>query len=129
MKKIKIGNDFKIPAEYENTEFVNIIDIGGYKIIIDDERGVLIQGISLINLFELPIGYISIIPLDFEMQDKIFDFNFIKEEHRLIFCVSFCGLGWYFKDKSDAFALMDIIVSSKENALHSKFLDKAKKGE
>lgn len=117
---MKIGNDFKLPEKYE-TGF-ETIDIAGYKVIVDPDLGVLIQGIALTNLFECKVGYVSIMPLDEEFQRSINDFPFDVEEHRLIFSIAFNDRAWYFKEKSDAYTMLELILQVKEHGLHEKFL-------
>lgn len=117
---MKVGNNFKVPEELEKSN--QIIDIGGYKVISNTDLGVLIQGISLTNLFELPVGIVGIIPLDEVGQRLITDFPFDIEKHHLIYAVSYCGIAWYFNNKRDALTLLNLILEVKEYALHQEFL-------
>ena len=117
---MKIGNNFEVQEKYKKDE---VVDIGGYKVIISTEEGVLIQGISLVNLFELPITDISITPLDEEIQGAIKDFPFDKEKHHLVYAIGFNGKVWYFNKREEAFALMNVILQTKEHGLHQKFIE------
>lgn len=119
--KYKIGYDFE--CDYKESENVKITDIGGYKIISDLEVGVIIKGTKYVNLFELPLSEVSILPLDEEMQLQILDFPFEVEKHHLIYQVSFNNKAWYFNSKNTAYTLLDIILQAKEHALHQKFID------
>jgi len=115
---MKIGNDFK--TEMHDFDIDKIMDIGGYKAIIKKDGEVVIQGIGLFSVNKARIGNISIIPLDEESQLELHDFPFEIEKHQLIFQVSFNGFAWYFKNKKDAFILMDLILQVKEIALQQK---------
>lgn len=117
---MKIGKKFTVPEKYNNE--IVIEDIGGYQIIVTEEEGVLIQGITLTNLYNLEIGIVGIIILDEEAQETIKNFPFDIEKHRLIFQVTYCSLAWYFLQKEDALKLMQIILNVKEQALHLKWL-------
>ena len=117
---MKIGNDFKVPKKY--TEF-KTIDIGGYKVISSQDQGILVQGIQLLNLFQMPISEVGIIPLDEEMMGKIEKFPFEIEKHHLVYDVTFNGYAWYFNSKQEAYEMLDLILRVKENALHQKFID------
>jgi hypothetical protein len=121
---MKIGNDFK--TEIPDFDIEKCMSIGGYKAIIKTNGEVLIQGIGLFSVNKALIGNISIMPLDEEAQLELSDFPFEIEKHRLIFQVSFNGFAWYFKNKKDAFILMDLMLQVKEVALHNKFINNIK---
>ena len=118
---MKVGNDFKIDEKYKDAQ---IIDIGGYKIIISVNEGVWIQGIQLMSLFELPIGIAGILPLNETAMRVIKDFPFDIEKNHLVYQVSYCEKAWYFNKKQDAFLLLDLILQIKEHALHQEFINK-----
>ena len=115
---MKIGNKFTVPEKYNDAI---IEDVGGYQIIVTEE-GVLIQGIQLVNLYDLEIGIVGIIPLDKEAQETIENFPFDIENNCLIFQVTYCGLAWYFLQKEYALKLIQIILNVKEQALQVKLL-------
>ena len=117
---MKIGHDFKVRKEDE--KYV-ILDVGGYKILSDDETGVSVQGFSKVNLFNLPISPIAITPLDKEMMESIEEFPFEIEEHHLTYQVAFNNLAWHFNNRDNAYIMFDLILQVKETALHQKFLD------
>ena len=121
---MKVGNDFKVTIpEFDIKEVVNL---GGYKLIITKGGEFLIQGIGLFSVNKAKIDSISILPLDEEAQTQIDDFPFEIESHHLIFQVGYTGLAWYFKNRKDAFTLMNIVLKFKENALHNKFIKNIK---
>jgi len=129
MSKLKIGHDFQIPEELlklEICEGSKVFDIGGYKVIPSCDKGVLIQGFRTVNLFDLPIGSISIIPLDEDGMSKIENFPFEIEKHHLVYSVGYSDFAWYFNKREEAYGLMDIILQVKENALHNKWLEEQK---
>lgn len=119
---MKIGHTFDIPDEYKNTD-VEINNLGGYQVISDFEKGILIKGNRVINLFGEKISACGILPLDVEMQESLLDFPFEIEKHRLVYQVSFNNNAWYFTDKNIAFDLITLITSVKEFALHTKYLE------
>ena len=117
---MKIGNDFKIPKELNDAIVQE--DIGGYKVIIDAYKGVYIQGNTTINLYELEVGTVGIIPINAAAQTLIEDFPFEVEKHQLVYQVSFNKFAWYFLDREDALKLLQIILEVKATALNHEFL-------
>ena len=123
---MQIGNDFKV--SYESDTIISVLDVGGYKVITDTDKGVLIQGIKLINTFELNIDYTSIIPLtnDSLLQMEHFPFDFVNDT-TIVYQVSNSGLAWYFLDKSDAHLMLDVFLQVKVYALEAASNINAKK--
>jgi len=117
MEKYVIGHNFEVPKKYKDCEIFNF---GGYQGIISETDGVLVQGIKLINLFKEPISVCGIIPLDSEMTEKLTEFPFEPEKHKLMYQVSYGDYAWYFVDKVIAYGFMDFIVRVKELALYNK---------
>lgn len=118
---MKIGNNFEVTIpEFDIKEMV---DIGGYKIIIKKTGEAVVQGISLFSISDAMIGIIAILPLDTDAQQQIEDFPFDIEEHHLVYQVSFNRMAWYFNKKIEAYELMDTILQIKEIALHNKFIN------
>jgi hypothetical protein len=118
---MKIGNDFKVPKELDDAMFQE--DIGGYKVIVDGIKGVFIQGNMTINLHELEVGTVGILPLNAGAQALIEDFPFEIEKHQLVYQVSFNKYAWYFLDRANALELLQIILEVKASALNYEFLD------
>jgi len=116
---MKIGHDFELSKEFQDAE---TFDIGGYKIISHIDFGVMIQGLKLINLFDLAIYPVGILAMDADMQRQIEEHPFDIEEHHLVYRVSYDNYAWYFNSKQDAFVLLDLILQVKERALHDKFI-------
>jgi hypothetical protein len=122
---MKVGHDFK--TDYTTETALNIIDIGGYKVIQDIDKGVLVQGLKLINLFDFNIDYISIVPLDEDtMKSAGASFPFDIETHHLVYQISNNGYAWYFNNKQDAYSMMKVFLQVKELALHQKWIEQHK---
>lgn len=122
---MQIGNDFKV--SYESDTIISVLNVGGYKVITDTDKGVLIQGIKLINTFELNIDYTSIIPLtnDSLLQMEDFPFDFVSDT-TIVYQVSNSGLAWYFLDKVDAHMMLDVFLQVKVHALLTHMLENTK---
>ena len=122
---MQIGNDFQV--SYESDTIISVLDVGGYKVITDTDKGVLIQGIKLINTFELNIDYTSIIPLtnDSLLQMEHFPFDFVSDT-TIVYQVSNSGLAWYFLDKVDAHMMLDVFLQVKVWALLTHALEDTK---
>lgn len=122
---MQIGNDFKV--SYESDTIISVLDVGGYKVITDTNRGVLIQGLQLINTFELNIDYTSIVPLtnDGLLQMEHFPFDFV-DDTTIVYQVSNNGLAWYFLDKADAHMMLDVFLQVKIHALLTHKLEELK---
>lgn len=122
---MQIGNDFQV--SYESDTIISVLNVGGYKVITDADKGVLIQGIKLINTFELNIDYTSIIPLtnDNLLQMEDFPFDFVSDT-TIVYQVSNSGLAWYFLDKVDAHMMLDVFLQVKVHALLTHMLENTK---
>jgi len=120
--KTKIGTSFQLPEKYKDYE---TLDIGGYKFISVPDEGILVQGLSTVNIFDCQVGVVGLLPLTPAIQKETLGDNFEVEEDRLVHEVSYSGYGWFFLDKKDAYAFVGMLYDIKEGAL-SKSIKESK---
>jgi len=112
-----IDDGFKVTISHEDID--KLFPIGAYSVIILKTGEVVIQGKSVFSINDAKIGSVGLLVLDKEMISEIEDYPFDNTTD-IIYRVDFSERAWYFKNKKDAFNLINIITEVKEIALWRK---------